>query len=171
MGSASLFVLAGCTTSQNGGDGDSGVDVAGPSDTDGDGVPDDEDDFPDDAQRSAVLSRFSERDELNEDYYQFFEFSFPETTGLEYTVEVEGDVHLDVIVTDQTNFRYYKDGTEWEYMSGLSDLETTYATEGGWLEAGEWVLIIDNTDAGGAAPPMNLENDRVGYSVEGVTYR
>lgn len=166
-----IVALAGCTGSDpsgSSGDGGGGQNED-PPDSDGDGVPDSEDDFPNDSSYSELLNRGSDSFDLNEDYYQSLRFSPSQTATLAYQVDVQGDVPIDVILTDNANFAYYEDGTEFEYYTGGSDMSTLSADEEVQLSAGtEYYMIFDNTSRGRANPPTNFDNDRVSVSVEYV---
>jgi hypothetical protein len=176
QGASAVIVagIAGCTGDRGDGSGGGGGDFGGddePQDSDGDGVPDNEDDFPNDSTRSELLSRGSESYDLNEDYYQYLQFSPSQPATLSYDAEVRGDIRIDVILTDETNFRYFEDGTDWEYYGEGSELDTLRASNE--MEIGtdrNYYLIIDNTDEGRAAPPTNFDNDRVEADVEYEVY-
>jgi hypothetical protein len=172
-----VVALAGCTG--DGGDNSGSSDEGGSSggsdgqqDSDGDGVPDAEDDFPNDSDRSVLLGRESDTIDLNEDYYQTLEFDPSERSVLDYDIEVEEDIRIDVILTDDTNLNYFENGDDWEYYTEGSDLDTVSADEEVALEGGEtYYLIIDHTEEGGAAPPTNFDNDRITVNVEYQLYR
>lgn len=167
--------IAGCTGGNSGGgdfDGSSdGGDFGGSTSTpepdrDGDGVPDYADDFPTDSTRSTLLGRGSDSLELNEDYYQSYSFSPSMPAVLSYEVEVRSNTRIDVILTDAANFRYFEDGTDWEYYTRGSDLDTTYASNEMQLGTSrDYYLIIDHTSEGSASPPTNFSNDRITVDV------
>lgn len=170
-----VVAVAGCTGNNPGGssgDGGGSDSVGGQNeepDSDGDGVPDSEDDFPNDSSYSELLNRGSDSFDLNEDYYQSLRFNPSQTATLAYQVDVQGDVPIDVILTDETNFAYYEDGTEFEYYAEGSDMSTLSANVEVQLSAGtEYYLVFDNTNRGRAEPPTNFDNDRVSVSVEYV---
>ena len=163
--------IAGCASDGGNGGSDGGGVSSGESnevqDSDGDGVPDSEDDFPNDSTRSELLSEGSESYDLNEDYYQYLRFSPSQEATLSYEAEVAGDIRIDVILTDGTNFQYFEDGTDWEYYAEGSELDTLFASNEVRLGTGtEYYLIIDNTSEGRAAPPTNFDNDRVEVDVQ-----
>lgn len=142
------------------------------ADTDGDGVADINDDFPEDSRYSTVVQDYSDTIDLNEDYYQYYEIEPSEEADLYYSVDVRSDVRIDVIFTDGTNFRYFENGDEWEYYADASDLDTLSAEESKQLSTDRsYYLIVDHTDEGGAAPPTNLDNDRITVDVEYALYR
>ncbi len=185
-GASAIIVagIAGCTGDRgdssggggdfDGGDGPQDGDFDGgdePQDSDGDGVPDDEDDFPNDSTRSVLLSSGRESYDLNEDYYQYLQFSPSQPATLSYEAEVQGDLRIDVILTDETNFQYFEDETDWEYYPEGSELDTLYASNE--MDIGTdrtYYLIIDNTNQGRAAPPTNFDNDRVEVDVQYELY-
>ncbi|MFB6176712.1 MAG: hypothetical protein ABEI99_06135 [Halobaculum sp.] len=119
-----------------------------------------------------LLEETSETLELNEDYYQYYEFDYSKSVVLNYQVEVQQDVPIDVILTDETNFRYFEDGSEWEYFTDGSDLETLSTSQEVNLSSETtYYLIIDNTSEGGAAPPTNFDNDRLVVDFSAQVYR
>lgn len=138
------------------------------ADTDGDGVADSFDDFPENSNYSELVEEYGDTIDLNEDYYQYYEFELTEPADLFYTVEVQGDIYIDVFLTDGTNFTYFEDGSEWEYYGSGSDFDTLAAEES--FEMGTdrtYYLVVDHTDEGGAAPPTNGVNDRI---TVGISY-
>jgi len=166
-----VTAIAGCTDlgrgdgggdGDGGGYGDGGEDQDTRPDQDNDGVPDSQDDYPDDSDYSVLLQQNSTSVDINEDYYQYFSFSPSRSANLSYIAEVQGDISIDAILVDGTNFTYYEDRTEWEYYVRGTDMDTTYADVD--MDIGtdrEYYLILDNTSRGGAAPPFDLQNNRV----------
>lgn len=165
--------MAGCTDDERstggGGDGFGGGDEQ--SDLDNDGVPDSCDDFPRDSTRSTLFDSRLETVDLNEDYYQAPPFTSPTTCNTRIQGRGDGDIRIDVILTDETNYQYFEDGPEWEYYAEGSDLDTLYATgEMELVNDRTYYLIIHNTTEGRAAPPSNFENDRVEVTVDYELY-
>lgn len=162
LATAPVALIAGCTGNDTGGGGGSGGGDNQPADSDSDGVPDTQDDFPNDSSHSTLLRKDSESFDLNEDYYQYFTFSSSQPATLSYEASVEESVSIDIILTDKMNFQYYKDGSEWQYYSEGSDLDTVSAdVEVDLGTDTEYYLIFDNTSQGGAAPPTDFDNNRV----------
>lgn len=141
--------------------------VRTPVDSDNDGVPDQEDDYPNDSSRSRMLDSGANTYDLNEDYYHSISISPSQPAILSYRGEViDGGIAVDFILLDDMNFQYFKDESEWEYSPDGSDMDAYFTNVETQLQSGDYHLIIDNTDEGGANPPMNLENDRVEVKVE-----
>ncbi|MFC7073573.1 hypothetical protein ACFQJ7_15780 [Halovenus rubra] len=173
--------FAGCTEGENNDDGNDGSLSGGngnsdgedtPVDSDGDGVPDIEDDFPSDSTRSELFNQGRETYDLNEDYYQYLQFSPRQAATLSYNARVQNDIRIDVILMDSANFRYFEDGTEWEYYPAGSELDTLSANNEVQLSGDtEYCLVIDNTNKGRTSPPTNFDNDRVDVTLDYELFR
>jgi len=168
---ATAGTVAGCAGSDSSGGVSDGGSNSEERDSDGDGVPDSRDDFPNDSTRSELLQRGNESYDINEDYYQYLRFSPSQPATLSYDVDVQGDIRIDVILTDGTNFQYFEDGTDWEYYGEGSELDTIRASNEINLGTDRtYYLIMDNTSEGQAAPPTDFDNNRVEVDIEYELY-
>ena len=83
--------------------------------------------------------------------YESWEFSGP--GEVEYDFSVSGGPAVDVYVLSSHNFDFYRDGetfqTEAESEDSSGDQGMTV------LGTGDFVVLVDNTDAGGASPPAD----------------
>jgi hypothetical protein len=158
------MTLAGCS---GGGDTDSGqgdadraetVEADTEPDADNDGVPDSDDDYPNDPERSAGKTSRGNLD-VAEDEWSSWTFEFSEPTHIEYEMVVRDGPSVDVILFGDREYEYFENQDRAKYYSGLSDLDTTRGLASGWVEAGDYVLVVDNTEWGEAAPPTNLDDD------------
>lgn len=153
--------VAGCignnssTDDVSGGDSDSG---GGESDRDDDGVPDSEDAYPDDPDRSAKDTSTG-RIDVNEDEWYQWSLEWESETHLEYEMLVRDGPSIDLILFDESEYSYYENEERASYYTTLSDLDTVEARAGGWLEAGEYRLVVDNTNYGEAAPPTDFDDN------------
>lgn len=135
-------------------------------DSDDDGVANSYDDYPNNSNYTQTIDQLSETIDLNEGYYQFYEFDLNSSADLFYEVSTRGDIPIDVFITDETNFRYYEDDAEWEYYTEGSELSTLSA-EGEFSMSAERVyyLVVDHTDKGRAEPPFDGDNNRLTIDV------
>lgn len=157
----SIVAVAGCTTadspSNGGGEGGDIADI-GKSDADDDGVPDSEDEYPNDANRSSGDTK-SGTGQIGEDQWLTWNLDFTEQTHLEYEMLVRDGPSVDVFLFDENEYEYYSNQERAKYYSALSDLDTIQPEGRGWLESGDYVLVIDNTNYGEAQPPTNFDDD------------
>jgi hypothetical protein len=161
---AGILGIAGCGGD---GDGDSGGDENnddlennddGQPDRDEDGVPDSEDDYPDDPDRSAGETNQG-RIDVNEDEWYQWKLSYEEETHIEYEMLVRKGPSIDVVLFSEEEYTHYENDERAQYYSNLSDLDTIDGTASGWVETGDYRLVIDNTNWGEAVPPTNLDDD------------
>lgn len=148
IGSVGLVALAGCNGSQPGGDGGAG---SGEIDG-GDGG-------------MQLLDSFNRIFTIQEDGWQGREFSFEDTGEIRYDAVVRSGPPVDFIVMDQSELQSYRNGDRFRYYSSASDMDTTSANVSAGVAPGEYAFVIDNTNAGEARPPTNLDDDTVRVEV------
>lgn len=88
--------------------------------------------------------------------YAPIEIQFPDGPAMQvgYEVVVDDGPNIDIFVFDNANYQSYRDGREYEYRSGASDLDTGDSSNEFTLEEhGTWWIVLDNTNEGSAAPP------------------
>ncbi|WP_149799237.1 hypothetical protein [Halorubrum xinjiangense] len=159
--------LAGCTGGGGGGsDGDSPIDQV--QDSDDDGVPDSEDDYPNDPDRSEQLRSISDTRNLEEDQWRHIPLEFSQTGYIEYDFIVRDGPAIDVILLDESEYQYFDEGERSEYYPELSATDSTGDDVQGEIPSGTYRLILDNSNRGEATPPTNFSNDVVSveYSIE-----
>lgn len=143
----------------NDGGGGGGVDERDtPPDADNDGVPDSADDYPNDPDRTVGETNRGAIDVAEDEWYRW-SFDYSEETHIEYEILVRDGPVVDVILFDENEYTYYENGDRAKYYSGLSDLNTTNAMASGWVGAGSYRLVVDNTNYGDARPPTNFDDD------------
>lgn len=159
--------IAGCSDSgdsgggggpNNGGSNDVNKNTERP-DNDNDGVPDIQDDYPNDPNRSQQLRSVSDTRNLEEDQWRYYTLEFSQTGTIEYDFIVRDGPAIDVILMDESEYQYFGDGERWEYYTELSALDSTGSDITGQISAGAYRLIFDNSNEGEAAPPTNFSND------------
>ncbi|GAA5432999.1 hypothetical protein [Haloarcula japonica] len=159
-------ILSGCSSNQtdssSGGSGDdedySNQNTERP-DADGDGVPDSEDDYPNDASLSVREEVLSERQNVLEDEWLTWELPVETETYFEYDMIVRSGPSVDLYTVTESEYSYFESGDNFEYITGLSSPETTGDRGDTWLESGNYVLVVDNSEYGNATPPTNLDED------------
>lgn len=159
--------IAGCST---GGDGNDDADDGGGNnvnenterpDSDNDGVPDVQDDYPNDPDRSQQLRSISDTRNLEEDQWRYYTLNFSQTGFLEYDFIVRDGPAIDAILMDESEYQYFENEERWEYYTELSALDSTGDDIRGRVSSGTYRLIFDNSNQGEAAPPSNFSNDVV----------
>ncbi|MFC6990348.1 hypothetical protein ACFQH3_00200 [Haladaptatus sp. GCM10025707] len=137
-------------------------------DFDGDGVADKDDDYPLDDDRSKKILRRSDTDTIEEDYWRYYSFSLSRTGRVEYDFTVRQGPAIDVILMDESEYSFFKNGDRSQYYTALSRMDSTYGSVSEKLSAGSYYLVFDNSNNGVASPPTNFDNDlaTVEYTIE-----
>lgn len=81
--------------------------------------------------------------------------------GREVRIEVmvrEGPA-IDIVTCRESEYRVFENGDRFQYNSTLSMLDSAGGQVSGSLEAGEYVLMLDNTNRIEAEPPANFDDD------------
>lgn len=135
-------------------------------DSDNDGIPDHQDDYPNDPTRSVKNSNSGYIDVQEDEWYRW-ELDFDTKTHIEYETIVRDGPSIDVILFDESEYRHYEMENRAKFYSGLSDLNTSRGRARGWVEPGNYRLVVDNTNWGEAKPPSNFNDDvaEVEYSL------
>lgn len=137
-------------------------------DSDNDGVPDIQDDYPNDPNRSQQLRSVSDTRNIEEDHWRYYTLEFSQAGTIEYDFIVRDGPAIDAILIDESEYEYFEEGDRWEYYSELSALDSTGNDVSGQVSAGTYRLIFDNSDQGEATPPANFNNDvaSVDFNIE-----
>lgn len=172
MSAASLVGIAGCSGSDepennSGGNPDSGSEETTIPDTDGDGVPDSRDDYPNDSNLSRKQTMSDTRN-LEEDHWRYFPLEFDSSGSLNYDFIVRDGPAIDAIVLEESEYSYFDNGERYEYIPSLSTMDTTGDEVSGRIPSGSYYLVFDNSNRGEATPPTNFSNDviTVEYEIE-----
>lgn len=160
----SSVILSGCMGDESAGDGGSNGDDKSNQNTrrpdaDGDGVPDSEDDYPDDSSLSVKEEVLNEYQTVLEDKWTSWDFSVETDTYYEYDLIVRSGPPVDFYTVKNMEYTYFESGDNFEYHRGLSAPDTTGDRGDGWLEAGDYVMVLDNSENGSATPPTNFDED------------
>ena len=102
-------------------------------------------------------------EEVEEDYYVFWDFSVEGSGTLEYDFIVREGPDVDVIVLASDEFDHFEANHRFQYLdssSGASDIGSVT------LSSGDYVLMVDNTTTGEVSPPSNLNNDTATVEIE-----
>ncbi|GAA0193803.1 hypothetical protein [Halobaculum roseum] len=152
--------------------GDSGsdpVDESTPTprpDRDGDGIPDAEDDFPDDPSYSVLLDETSDTRQIPEDEWYQWNFELNEQAVLSYDFVVRSGPAIDAILTDDTEYDQLQEGNRFRYYSEGSVMDDEGGQVTTTLAPGTYHLVLDNSDAGEAQPPTNFDDDIAEVEIE-----
>lgn len=107
-----------------------------------------------------------ETDTVLEDQYLYWEFTLNRETELTLRTTVRSGPRIDIIFTSTEEFDEFERGNRFRYNSDLSQMNTIGATTSVTFRSGNYVLIADNTSAGEASPPQNLDEDPARVDIE-----
>ena len=126
-------------------------------------------------RRSPVANAMGPRTIVNEslrvgeDEFHRFHFSLNIPSNVSVSVTGKSGPEFDVLVMDAEGYNQWSRATDrmlgGDYTYRLKGSGSNVSRAGG-LEAGDYVLVIDNTDYGDAAPPMNMRDDAVEVHVK-----
>lgn len=135
-----------------------------PPDQDGDGVPDAQDDYPDDYLRSKQVMVIEDQIKLNPDDYQAHRIRTKDGTFvIEWDIIVKSDYGIDVYFLDRHNYVEYTNGNEISYYSELSQKNIGSGILESAIEGGEYAVVLDYTNYGTDFGPTPVEVD---YKIE-----
>jgi hypothetical protein len=151
-----------------GGGGGGGGDDSTPTpepDRDGDGVPDIDDEYPDDSALSRTVGEIRDTRRVPEDEWYRWEFEFTQATKVSYEFTVRDGPAIDVLFMEPDEYRYFSDGDRARYLGDLSHIDAEAGGASEFVEAGTYYFVLDNTDWG-TAPPTNFDDDVAEIEVE-----
>lgn len=177
LAAAGATLLAGCSGagddsdgSQNnlGGAGSGGDEQQTPTprpDSDGDGVPDGEDDYPNDPDYSAGGELVNDERTIGEDEWYVWEYEFEEEIWLSTEFTVREGPPIDMMWFTESEYSYYEDQERATPVSGGYEMDAAGGANEVTLPAGTYRLVLDNTEWGQAAPPTNFDEDPATVSI------
>lgn len=121
-------------------------------------------DSDDEPQREELVSGTFD---INEDEFRGWRFSLDQDATLEYSYTVTEGPSIDVFLLDDRAYSHFKEEDNFQYISEGSALDAvSKSVEVDLPEGDEYVLVIDNTNAGEAAPPTDLEDNVARVEIE-----
>lgn len=150
MMSGATFISVGCIGTTSNGDGDdTGIDSG---------------------FTKNIIYEGSERESIQEDQYIRWAIDIDEAATIDYTVNVVDGSNIDVVLMDDTSLDEFKNGQEYRYYPDVSAMDTSYASREGRVDAGNYLIIIDNSNLGEAKPPTDFEDSIVTVELEYEVY-
>jgi hypothetical protein len=75
---------------------------------------------------------------------------------------------IDIVTCTESEYRAFANGDRFQYDTDLSMPDSTGGQVSGKIDAGEYVLVLDNTNRIEAEPPTNFDDDivTVDYTIE-----
>jgi len=148
---AGTALLAGCSSGGDGGDANGDGGDANGDTTDGSGESTTDSPTAEPTTEAEAVADATEVVPGGEYYYWPFELE----ASHDYTYEfaVQAGPAVDVFTMPEEALRDYANEEEFEYLDAVSSLDSTGTSVQGTLEAGAYVLLVDNTSAGRATPP------------------
>ena len=128
-------------------------------DSDGDGVIDAVDDFPDESLFSVKVDEISESKSIAEDEYAYYSIPLSETTTVSIDVMVRDGPNIDALMFSESEFMEYQSGNNARFFSDASLTDTNGDRTTATLPAGDYYFVLDNTNWGYAEPPTNFDDD------------
>ena len=102
---------------------------------------------------------------INEGEYWHTEIPLLDRSEIYITISVLNGIPIDIFLFDEENFELYRNNESYEFILEGSRLNTIIADIIVTLEAGTYFLVVDNTDAGVASPPLDNVNN-----IASITY-
>jgi hypothetical protein len=106
---------------------------------------------------------------VKEDQWFRSSFVLDQPASVQVSISLEQGPSVDVYVVDQQGLNKWETvvsrgqltggGFEHYAALGVESLSSRFTSSWGALPAGSYALIIDNTDHGATAPPMNMADD------------
>ncbi len=103
---------------------------------------------------------------IDEDEHMKLTWNIDSVRTIRITLELLDGPNIDLYTMSETNYESYKDCEAFNYITQLSDPDTSNVNIEFNTEPGTYVTVIDNTDCGDAQPPDQSgilsqdENDR-----------
>lgn len=173
LAGTAAVLLAGCTGSGGSDDSDSNQGGGGGGstptprpDSDSDGVPDREDDFPNDSSFSVLVDEVSDTRQIPEDELYQWHYSLTEQSTISYDFVVREGPAIDAILTTEDEYNELIEGNRARYISEGSDLDSTGGGATATVSPGTYYIVFDNTNYGEAKPPTNFDDDLAEVEVD-----
>lgn len=173
LGTVGAVLLAGCSGSDNPDDSDDQNNFGGGDstpterpDSDGDGVPDVDDEFPNDPDFSRESELIDDERNIPEDEWYYWTYEFDGETELSYQFTVREGPAIDAILTSESEYEHLKEGERFRYSSEGSVLDAAGGEKTVTPPEGTYYLILDNSNLGEAVPPTNLDDDVVSVEIQ-----
>jgi hypothetical protein len=96
---------------------------------------------------------------VDEDEYTYWEVPLERSASLSLSATVRSGPNIDIVFMNQSEFTEFEQGNRFRYSSDLSLLDTVGDDVSASVEAGDYILLLDNTARIEAAPPTNLSDD------------
>jgi len=116
------------------------------------------------------LDDFSYDYTIKEDAYKGFNFEVEQESTVEWDAIVRSEYAVDVIVMERDELDAYEARERFEYLTSASRLDTVGDEVSATVQAGEYALVVDNSDVGEAEPPTNFDDDLAEVEIEGGLY-
>ncbi|WP_348612696.1 hypothetical protein [Halobaculum rarum] len=117
-------------------------------DSDGDGVIDYYDDYPNDPRFTEKINEQSATEIIDPGYYRWWTWSLESSATFSLELEITSGSHIDAILIDQSEFESFENGDEYSYYTEGSDFETKSTDKHVRLSGGSYQFIISNWNTG-----------------------
>jgi len=127
-------------------------------DQDNDGVPDVEDDFPENPNFSVLVEEQNMTVEINEDEYHTEPIVLEEDATVSYDATLRSGPDVEIFILSADEYEQYRSGNNFLFED-MVQINGVTASSDVALDSGAYYMVIDNTDSGEIQPPSNLDDD------------
>jgi len=177
LAATGVTLLAGCSSSDDTGDdsqnnvggGDTDTEEPTPTpqpDSDNDGVPDVEDDLPNDPEFSVEEKQINDNRNIPEDEWIYWEYELDGSTEIEYEFTVRDGPEIDVLLVTEEEYEHLEERERYRYITEGSVLDSGGGGTTVMPSEGNYRLIFDNSSLGEASPPTNMNDDIARVEIE-----
>ena len=117
-----------------------------------------------------VIYKGSEREQIGEDQFIRYPIDLDEQATIDYRVNVVDGQNIDTLLIEDTYLDEFKNREQLKYYKEGSALDTSYAQREATVRSGNYLLIIDNSNALEAKPPTDMKDNIVTVEVEYEVY-
>lgn len=103
---------------------------------------------------------------INEGSYARFSFEIDTTATFEYTVDVTEGSPIDVLLLPENQLLAFEFRDRWSPHVDGTVAGTRQADRSLTLPAGEWVLVLDNSDRWETTPPADYRNTQANVALQ-----
>lgn len=172
LGTTGAALLAGCAGfgSVVGGDSQSqgGSDR---QDSDHDGIPDTEDDYPNNQDYSVETKLIDDERRIPAHEWAHWSFDFLGETEISYEFTVRDEQPIDVLMFKPDEYERYANSNGARYLTETSVPDSTGGSNTGAINPGIHYFVLDNTAWGDAVPSKNMDDGVATVDIEMVGRR
>lgn len=140
-------------------------------DSDGDGIPDADDDYPENPEYSVEAELIDDERRISPHEWERWSFDFLGETEISYEFTVRDGPAIDVLMFKADEYEHYADREGARYLTETSVLDSAGGSNTGTVNPGIHFFVLDNTVWGDAAPSTNVDDGVATVEIEMVGRR